>query len=107
MIFGWMPPHPTVFVRKSVFDAVGYYRTDIGSAADFEWMLRAIKTHKISFHYIPKLAVKMRVGGMSSSGVKSRIAAFKGDYKAWTLNGYSFPIFQVGIKKLRKISQFF
>jgi glycosyltransferase len=107
MIFGWMPPHPTVFVRKSVFDAVGYYRTDIGSAADFEWMLRAIKTHKIPFHYIPKLAVKMRVGGMSSSGVKSRIAAFKGDYKAWTLNGYSFPIFQVGIKKLRKISQFF
>ncbi len=107
MVFGWMPPHPTVFVRKSVFETVGNYRTDIGSAADFEWMLRAIKTNKIPFHYIPKLAVKMRVGGMSSSGLKSRIEAFKGDYKAWTLNGYRLPIFQVGIKKLRKISQFF
>lgn len=107
MFWGWMPPHPTVFVRKDVFDAVGLYKTDMGSAADYEWMLRAIKTHKIAFHYLPILAVKMRVGGMSSSGFKSRIQALKGDYKAWTLNGYAFPILQIGIKKLRKISQFF
>lgn len=107
MFWGWMPPHPTVFVRKEVFDTVGLYKTDMGSAADYEWMLRAIKTHKIKFHYLPILAVKMRVGGMSSSGFKSRIQALKGDYKAWTLNGYVFPVLQIGIKKLRKISQFF
>ena len=107
MVFGWMPPHPTLFVRKNIFDTVGYYKTNMGSAADYEWMLRAIQVHKIPFDYIPLLAVKMRVGGMSSSGFKSRIEAVKGDYLAWRMNGYSMPIFQVGIKKLRKISQFF
>lgn len=104
---GWMPPHPTVFVRKNTFNTVGSYLTDIGSAADYEWLLRAIQFHKIKVDYLPILAVKMRVGGMSSSGVKSRYSAFVGDYLAWKLNGAVFPLLPVIKKKLRKISQFF
>lgn len=106
MCNGWMPPHPTVFIRKKVLEKVGLYLTDIGSAADYEWLLRAIQFNKINIDYLPILAVKMRVGGMSSSGVNSRYNAFIGDYMAWKLNGYSFPLLPVLKKKLRKISQF-
>ena len=51
--WGWMPPHPTFFVRKSVYDKVGLYNTKMHSAADYEMMLRIFIKEKMRVVYIP------------------------------------------------------
>ncbi|TXC81394.1 glycosyltransferase family 2 protein [Luteibaculum oceani] len=104
---GWMPPHPALYIKKSVFDKVGLFRLDMGSAADFEWMLRAIHIHKIKLHYLPKTLVKMRVGGMSNANLAARKSGLKYDLKAWEVNTGKKNYLAVLLKKLRKIPQYF
>lgn len=107
-ITGWMPPHPTLYVKKEVYDRIGGFRTDLGSAADYEWMLRAIQKHKIKLAYIPHVLVHMRVGGMSNKNLQARKSAFWYDLQAWRVNGYGWPtaFIAVALKKLRKLPQF-
>ena len=62
-LFGWMPPHPTVYVRKEIYQEYGAYRTDMGSAADYECMVRLMYKHQIQSGYLPNIVTKMRVGG--------------------------------------------
>jgi len=71
--FGFQPAHPTFYVRKKILDKYGFYRTDLTIAGDFELLLRLIYLHKISYKYVDDLWVKMRVGGISTSGVNSVI----------------------------------
>ncbi len=104
---GWMPPHPTLYVKKEIFDRVGLFRTDMGSAADYEWMLRAIQVHKIKMAYLPKVMVNMRVGGMSNENASARKNAFLSDLKAWEVNGLGRNYLAVVLKKLRKLPQYF
>ena len=66
---GWMPPHPTFFVRRRCFEQFGVYRLDLGTAADYELMLRFLLVHGIRAHYIPRVLVKMRVGGASNASL--------------------------------------
>ncbi len=106
MATGWMPPHPTLYVKKSVFNRVGAFRLDLGSAADYEWMLRAIHVHKIQLHYLPKTIVKMRVGGMSNANIKARQSGLKFDLKAWEVNTGTRNVLAVLLKKLRKLPQY-
>ncbi len=106
MSLGWMPPHPTLYVRKEGLEKVGGYRTDIGSAADYEWMLRAIHFKSIKMGYLSKLLVRMRVGGMSNASLAARRGAFSGDMLAWKLNGGKARVIPVILKKLRKIKQY-
>jgi hypothetical protein len=61
--WGWMPPHPTFFVRRRVYEKYGLFNLDLGTAADYELMLRFLLKHRISTVYIPEVPVKMRVGG--------------------------------------------
>ena len=102
---GWMPPHPTLYVRKKAFDKVGPFRLDMGSAADHEWMLRAIHVHKISLGYLPQVTGKMRVGGRSNANLKARKSGLKYDLKAWEVNTGRKNYLAVFLKKLRKIPQ--
>ncbi len=102
---GWMPPHPTLYVKREVFERVGPFREDLGSAADYEWMLRAIEAHKIKLAYLPKVTVNMRVGGMSNKDLQARKNALFSDLKAWEVNGFGKNYTAVVLKKLRKISQ--
>ncbi len=103
---GWMPPHPTLYVRKEVFEKVGGFRTDLGSAADYEWMLRAIEVHKIKLAYLPKVLVNMRVGGMSNENLTARKKAIASDLSAWEVNGLGRNYLAVLFKKLRKLPQY-
>ena len=103
---GWMPPHPATFVRKSVFDNVGLFRTDIGSAADYEWLLRAFHIHKTKAYYLPKVLVNMRSGGISNANLAARGQGFKGDIQAWKLNTGNSNYWAILLKKLRKIPQY-
>jgi len=68
---GWMPAHPTFFVRKSIYDRQGVFRLDYKIAADFELLFRLIEQNKIKTKYIPKVMVKMRLGGTTNKNLKN------------------------------------
>jgi len=102
---GWMPPHPTFFVRREVYERYGPYRLDRGSASDYEFMLRVLLKHKISSRYIPEVLVKMRVGGQSNASIKNRLEAHRMDRKAWDVNSLKPYPWTLPMKPLRKIGQ--
>jgi glycosyltransferase len=105
--YGWMPPHPTFFVRKEVYDRAGLFNLELRSAADYELMLRILLKLGMSAHYIPKVIVKMRAGGMSNASLFNRLRANKEDRLAWKINGLRPYFFTLYLKPVRKISQFF
>jgi len=58
---GWMPPHPTFFVRRALYEKYGVFKLDMGTAADYEMMLRLLVKHRVKPAYIPQVLVKMRM----------------------------------------------
>jgi len=84
---GWMPPHPTFFVRRCSYMNYGSYRIDMGTSADYELMLRYLLCHRIVPVYLPGVMVKMQVGGASNSSLTCRLKAHLMDWKAWRVNG--------------------
>jgi len=105
--WGWMPPHPTFFVRKNVYEKVGLFNTALKSAADYEMMLRILVKNKMRAQYIPRVIVKMSTGGVSNASIRNRLKANKEDRLAWKLNGLRPYFFTLYLKPVRKISQFF
>lgn len=103
---GWMPPHPTFFVKKACYDRLGIYNTSLRSAADYELMLRFIHKEEIKITYLPRIITKMRVGGQSNVSLKNRIKANKEDRKAWEMNGLKPGVFTLVRKPLSKIKQY-
>jgi glycosyltransferase involved in cell wall biosynthesis len=103
---GWMPPHPTFIVRRSVYEKFGLYNTMFRTAADYELMLRFIHKNRISLAYLPRYTVRMRTGGVSNRTIGARIRANIEDRKAWRINGLTPGIFTLFLKPLRKLSQF-
>lgn len=104
---GWMPPHPTFFVRRTVYEKYGLYRLDMGTAGDYELILRFLFKHQISTRYIPRVLVKMRTGGISNVSIRNRIKANLMDRRAWKINGMKPKPWTVPLKPLRKITQWF
>jgi glycosyltransferase involved in cell wall biosynthesis len=105
-LFGWMPPHPTFFLRSSSYKKFGTYRLDLGSAADYELMLRMMYKHQISVTYQPQITTVMRTGGVSNKSLDNRLKANTSDRMAWTLNGIKPYWFTLWLKPLRKVLQF-
>ncbi|MCY7422882.1 MAG: glycosyltransferase [Chitinophagaceae bacterium] len=103
---GWMPPHPTFFVRREVYQKFGDFNLDLKSSADYELLLRLLFVHKISVEYLPGILVHMRAGGQSNRSVFNRLAAHREDYHAWKLNGLSPKWYTLLMKPTRKIQQF-
>mgnify|MGYP001049076334 CR=1 FL=1 len=104
---GWMLPHPTFFVKRSLYTRFGLYNTDLKKAADYQMILNLLYKHNIVVYYIPMILVKMRMGGTSNASLLNRIKANKEDGLAWTKNQLNKPLF-VRIKKpLQKVRQFF
>jgi len=103
---GWMPPHPTFFLKKTVYDQYGIYNLELRSAADYELMLRMLHKHKITTSYLNKIITKMRVGGQSNVTLANRLKANKEDRKAWELNGLEPGMFTLIRKPLSKVKQF-
>lgn len=104
--YGWMPPHPTFFVRREVYARVGLFNTTLRSAADYELMLRILLKHGIPAHHIRRVIVRMRDGGMSNATLWNRLRANREDRMAWTLNGLRPYFFTLFLKPLRKFPQF-
>ena len=105
-LYGWMPPHPTLFVHRRVYEKVGLFNLDLKSAADYEFMLRLFVKNEFSIRYLPRVIVEMRTGGASNASFRNRLKANKEDRQAWQINGLKPYFFTLYLKPLRKIFQF-
>jgi glycosyltransferase involved in cell wall biosynthesis len=105
--WGWMPPHPTFYCKRLIFNSLGCYDHGFGTAADYELMLRFMYLNKLGVFYLNKVMVKMNIGGASNETLNSRIKAWKFDFKAMGKNGVLFPRVCVIFKPLRKLVQYF
>jgi glycosyltransferase len=103
---GWMPPHPTFFVKKEIYEKYGLFDTNFKIAADYDIILRFLGTYKISTAYLPELMIKMRVGGESNKSIKNIIQKMKEDIKALRKNNLG-GIYTVVLKNVSKIPQLF
>ena len=102
---GWMPPHPAFFVRRTLYEKYGGFRLDLGSAADYELMLRMLLKHRARATYIPRVLVHMRNEGMSNASLKNRLRANRFDRQAWRVNDMHPRPWTLLAKPLRKIGQ--
>lgn len=78
---GWMPPHPTVFLKASVYKQIGLFDTCYTIAADYDFMLRLFTNPHIRMHYIPETLTLMRMGGTSNRSLSNLIKKMKEDYQ--------------------------
>ena len=103
---GWMPAHPTLYLKKMLFEKYGNYALDMGTAADYDLIIRFFHKHKVSTAYLPYLMVNMRTGGVSNKSIKSLLLALVNDYKALKRNKIPNPLMVLLKKKFAKLSQF-
>jgi glycosyltransferase involved in cell wall biosynthesis len=94
---GWMPPHPTCFIKKSLFDEFGLYSLDYKVAGDFDFLVRIFYARDVSWAYLNRVTVKMRQGGVSNTGFSSKKLIFQEINQSLRSNNvWSLPIFQLG-----------
>lgn len=103
---GWMPPHPTFFVKRECYKDFGKFNTTFSISADYELMLRFLYKHNIKATYIPEVIVKMRVGGVSNISIQNRIKANMEDRRAWKINGLKPNVLTLFLKPLSKLRQY-
>ncbi|MFM7234889.1 MAG: glycosyltransferase family 2 protein [Flavobacteriales bacterium] len=104
---GWMPPHPTFFVKRSIYQMHGLYSTELRSSADYELMLRFVHKHGIRMCYLPRVITRMRAGGQSNVTLRNRWRANREDRLAWKMNGLRPGLFTLIRKPLSKLLQYF
>ncbi len=104
--YGWMPAHPTFYIRRELIDQYGVYENHYHTAADYEFMARYLYKHKVTSFYISKLIIKMRTGGLSNNTIYSRLRANRRDYLAMKKNKIPVPFIVSILKPLIKIPQF-
>ncbi len=104
--YGWMPAHPTFYLRRETISKYGLYENHYFTAADYEFMARYLYLHKVSSQYIDTMLVKMRTGGISNGNLKSRLRANRRDYLAMRKNKIPFSFIVSILKPLIKIPQF-
>ena len=103
--YGWMPPHPTVYVRRSVYEQVGEYDDWFRISADYDMLLR-ILTAGYKTCYIPEVLVCMEMGGVSNKDTMSRLSKTQEDYIVLKKNNIGAGYLTVLCKQLRKLYQF-
>ncbi|MFH1868873.1 MAG: glycosyltransferase family 2 protein [Candidatus Omnitrophota bacterium] len=102
---GWMPPHPTFFVKREVYKKYGLLDTGFKISMDYEIILRFLYKQKISVLYLPSVLVKMRSGGVSNRSIKNILVKTMEDYRA--AKSYGLGVSAVIMKNIGKIPQCF
>jgi glycosyltransferase len=103
---GWMPPHPTFFVRKRVYERYGAFDTRYTIAADYELMLRLILKCGISVSYLDRVLVRMTAGGKSNRSLGNIVRANLEALRSWRDNGLPFGYLVPILKPAQKITQY-
>ena len=103
---GWTPPHPTLFLKKSIYKKHGNFDLNFKISADYDFMLRIFKDDTLNIKYFPEVITRMRVGGISNKNIKNILIKTLEDYKAIRKN----KIGSIGTllrKNTSKIKQFY
>lgn len=103
---GWMPPHPTFFVKREVYDKFGGFNIKLKLSADYELMLRLIHKNNIKLAYLPETIVRMRMGGVSNVSFFVKLKANIEDKLAWKMNGIKPGTLTMLKKPLHKLGQY-
>ena len=103
----WMPAHPTFYCKKEVYDRLGGYNDTFKIGGDFELCLRFLEVHKVPSFYLNIKLVKMLVGGISNSGLKSKWTIYKEELRAFKINKVYVNPATFFFHKLKKLKQFF
>ena len=103
---GWMPPHPTLFLRKEIYQKYGHFNTSYRIAADYDLILRVFSQPGFNAIYLPEVLIKMRMGGVSTGKIKNLLQKSKEDFLILKRNkiGHSFTLLS---KVLSKLHQFY
>jgi glycosyltransferase len=104
--YGWMPPHPTFFVRRAIYEKYGLFNLDFKLAADYELMLRLLYKHNVSCAYIPRYLVSMCTGGACKPGPSNTFNNMAENYRAWKVNDLSPNPLTFILKPLSKLPQY-
>lgn len=105
MRLGFIPAHPSFYIRRECFKKYGYYKTDYKIAADFEFLLRVIFKNRIRTKYLPMDMVTMRTGGASTSGIKSHIGIMKEHLRAFRENEIYTNVGLLSLRYFYKIGE--
>lgn len=103
---GWMPGHPTLYLKREVYEKYGLYDVNYKCSADYEFMVRILKDRTIKLAYVPKTIIRMFYGGTSTAGIGSYWISVKEAYKALVSNGIKRPSWIVFRRTLRVLKQF-
>lgn len=104
--WGWTLPHPTLFLRKSVYDEYGLYNESYKIAGDYDLILRLFYKEQIETKYIPEVLVKMRTGGVSNGSLSKKVKVHNEDVMAWKNNNIKPNPLTLWLKPIRKIGQY-
>ncbi|NNE27835.1 MAG: glycosyltransferase [Saprospiraceae bacterium] len=104
--WGYMPPHPSFYVKREMYNSLGLYKTDYKICADYELLVRYLKVHKITYHYIPECIVTMRGGGISNASLKNRYILNKEIVRACRENGLRTSLPKISLKVFRKLFEY-
>ena len=102
---GWMPPHPTLYLRRSVLDRLGSFDTSYRIAADYDAILRYFGSPGFTAAYVPRVLVRMRVGGESNQSLRKILRKSREDYRALRASGVG-GLGTLALKNLSKVGQF-
>ena len=105
--WGFMPAHPTVFIRRKYYDQFGLFKTDYKIAADYELLIRFLFVHQLKYKYLPITMVKMRRGGVSSRNLMSNVILNNEIIRGCRENGIRTNVVMVYLKYFRKLSELF
>ena len=103
---GYMPPHPSFYVRREFYEKLGLYKLDYKIAADYELLIRFLKTNSLRYKYIPGIMVYMRTGGVSNQSIKSRYLLNKETVKACAENGIHTNMARLSLKYFTKVFEY-
>lgn len=103
---GWMPGHPTLFLKREIYEKYGLYRTDMRISADYELMIRFLKDKENKLAYLPETIISMFYGGTSSGGLNSYLLSLKEGHRALKMNGIKWAPYIDIRRTLKVLGQF-
>jgi glycosyltransferase involved in cell wall biosynthesis len=106
LAWGWMPAHPSLFLRREIFQRIGPFRTDYRIAGDFELVARAFKDATLRYRYLPEVLVMMRTGGVSTAGWRNTLTLNREVLRACRENGIPTNLMKILSKYPAKLLEF-
>jgi glycosyltransferase involved in cell wall biosynthesis len=103
---GHVPPHPSLFIKRKVYQQAGVFNTEMKLAADYEFMLRVFKKYHFKSTYLSQLFVRMRLGGSTNKSWSNIIKGNLEVLKAWRTNELTAPLLLMPYRMIKRIAQF-